>query len=277
MLTMSEYSQTTNSEQQKLTGVGGWLVLVIIGLFASVLWNIYDLTVLFDGSMSDIDLLGSHGADTNSFYLSLFIEAIWVVMKVVFLVLIFSRNVNTRTYAFIFYGGMIVTTLAYIAALSAFASSLGAAGAEVQTLTQSLTRGIGSSIIWIIYWARSKRVKYTFSKAAVSPPPMEYSQRNPFSKEVLIPPPVEHSQRSNNVECLICERHLAVLTPPPMGHSQPSAPPVVYGSVSSSAAYIPPPQTEPSETPPCCERCGSRLPDEGAFCENCGAVFSRQA
>jgi hypothetical protein len=233
MLIMSEYSQTTNSEEQRLTGVGGWLVLVIIGLFASAVLNIYDLTALFDGSMSDIDLLGSHGADTSSFYLSLFIEAIWVVMEVVFLILIFSRNTNTRTYAFFFYGGMIVTTLVYIALLSAFASSLGAAGAEIQTLTQSLARGIGSSIIWIIYWARSKRVKYTFSKAVVSPPPVE--------------------------------------------HSLPSVPPAAHNSVSSSAAYIPSPQTEPSEIPAHCERCGSRLPDEGAFCENCGAAFSRQA
>jgi hypothetical protein len=172
---MDEYS-----EEQKLTGVGGWLVFIIIGLIISILWNFYDLTALFDGSLNGIDLLASYGVDTLSFYIAIFIEVIWVVMEIVFLILIFTRSANTRGYAFFFYGGMIATTLVYVVAFSAFESSINemagyAVISESQTLAQNLSRGIGWSIVWMIYWARSKRVKHTFSKATSTPQPVAYS------------------------------------------------------------------------------------------------------
>jgi hypothetical protein len=53
-MAMNDYSQTANSKEVRPIGIGGWLVLIIIGLFASILLNLYGLISLFGNTVNTV-------------------------------------------------------------------------------------------------------------------------------------------------------------------------------------------------------------------------------
>jgi hypothetical protein len=255
-------------DEKYLTGIGGWLIFIIIGLMVSILLNLYDLSGLLGSSLSDISLLEEAGVDAWLLYMGFVLEGLGMVLTVVFLIFIFSKNPHTRAYAFFYYGAAIVLALANFALYSMLVSSLNKAFGytmdqdSILTL-QTILQGIGWSIVWMVYWARSKRVKYTFRTAVPLQPPMGFTPPSPDAAVVNLggngftyPPPGD------------------VVSPGSNGFAYPP-PGDVVSPGSNGFAYPPSAQPLSGKTPRVCERCGSRLPDEVGFCRNCGFPVSR--
>jgi hypothetical protein len=113
----------TTKKEIEPKGIGGWLILPIIGIFLTILLNLFDLGNLY-----------SEG------YLILSLIAIgFIVFSIILLVSIFKEKKLARNLGIIFY-----------------AIALG-----VNILSFNFPWAIGN-LIWLLYFVNSKRVKNTF-------------------------------------------------------------------------------------------------------------------
>lgn len=160
-------------KDQKLKGLGGWLVLVILGLFASALYQIHgiytDINLFTNGtitflsdSSSQVYIPGFSGA--LKFEL---IAQILFLVSAIYLIYLFFRKSSKFSKYYVLYlvAFAIYAILAYIITSSLSISYEGIRETVEAALSEQASqvgRVIISALIWGLYMKKSKRVKMTF-------------------------------------------------------------------------------------------------------------------
>lgn len=130
-----------------LNGIGGWLILFIIGQFATGLYG----TVSF---ISIIPYLGSSEQHNAFFTLSVVVGILLVFIgSIAILYCIFSRNILFRKLFII----QNVSMLVFLFFFCAYANSFG-----ITYDLSGTSSSIISALIWLTYLYRSKRIRNTF-------------------------------------------------------------------------------------------------------------------
>ncbi|MDQ3008003.1 MAG: DUF2569 family protein [bacterium] len=156
-----EVSEQT-AQNKVNTGLGGWLIIVGISLILGLIFLLFGLIEYFPLLSEDYDIPG---------YLTLlqfefFTSFIFVVFSIYLINLYFKKNINFPKSYILF-----LVTYSLYAILDHFLlASLEAPSSEAQqlindTLSENLSTVSGtivSSVIWIAYMNKSKRVKGTF-------------------------------------------------------------------------------------------------------------------
>jgi len=171
---LKEKDASSNKEEiSKYKGLRGWLILVIIGLFATVLWQaygVYESITLFTDGTVDVLSNPASGAYIPGFVRALkfeFItEILFLIFAVYFIFLFFKKSRKfPKYYVFLLVASVVYVVLDYI-----ILSSLTVSSSEMkQVIDEVLSEGeteIGrtviTAIIWGLYMTKSKRVKVTF-------------------------------------------------------------------------------------------------------------------
>ena len=130
-------SKKLKGKEEKIQGLGGWLILPIIGLFISILVLLSDLSTV----LSTYEMSG---------YIAFvcLLDIVWLSLAIISLVMIFRKKSSTPQWVIGFYITSIVLTT-FVAIISGDYYS-------------RLPAQIIGSIIWISYFLKSKRVKNTF-------------------------------------------------------------------------------------------------------------------
>jgi len=157
---------------KNLESLDGWLILVIIGLFLTIFWQlsgIYDSIVMFNNGT--IELLSSPLSD---FYISgyadllkfEFIATILFLILVTYLVfLFFKKSKKFPKYYILFWIASIVFVIIDYIILSSLIIPIEMKQIINESLTEAETemgRTVITSIIWILYIIKSKKVKAIF-------------------------------------------------------------------------------------------------------------------
>ncbi len=170
------------------SGLGGWLVLPIIGLFGAILWNAAYLFGTIAPSLDTWSVLTTPG---NEFYHSLwaptlvfetFVTVVLMAAPIGLLVLLFQKRRILPALMVAFYGFLSLTSvidaILMISFVAPWSTSIGDpeyAAAATSDAGQLIFRAIVLAAVWIPYFLVSKRVKNTFvgppSKARVLVPP----------------------------------------------------------------------------------------------------------
>ncbi|MCC6244923.1 MAG: DUF2569 family protein [Gemmatimonadaceae bacterium] len=151
-------------EALELTGVSGWLVLFVIG----------QVLVFGSGLYSLCADMVAYGSGTLTFtarqwaYLVVYdgVSGASSVAALVLLALIFGTHHATRRVALIVLPLNLIFQVVREVALGMVTESAGGTptATENQESSLSLGRLIFYSIVWTVYWWRSRRVRHTFSK-----------------------------------------------------------------------------------------------------------------
>ena len=168
------YKEEKNElHQSQYQGLGGWLVLVGIGLFLTVgsqRFGIYQsLSLFIDGTVYILSTPGSGAyiaGYTNALYFELVAEIVFLLGAVYLIRLYFKKDKRFPNYYMIFLGSFVVFIIIDCIILSLFSSS----SLEIQQFldellseqTMEIFQIIVSTIIWCSYMKVSKRVKATF-------------------------------------------------------------------------------------------------------------------
>jgi Protein of unknown function (DUF2569) len=155
------------NEQDNLEGIGGWLILITIGIIVTPIRIIIFLTETYSEVLSTEvwDVLTTQGGEAYSplwapilvgeFLINSGIALAWLYMAYLF----FSKKIAFPKW----YISLAVFSLAFIIA-DAFAVKLAAPSAQVFNgdTVNELMRGFFMVLIWVPYMLKSKRVKATF-------------------------------------------------------------------------------------------------------------------
>lgn len=161
-----------NVFEKNLKGLGGWLVLVILGLFTSVAfqaYSLYDSLIAFtDGT---VDFLSDPSSEAyipgyTSFLKFEFIASILLLGAGVYLIyLFFKKSIRFPRY----YVSFLIFAVVYLfidyvllSSVSVSADIRQAVDDILSEQTQELGRSVISAVIWTSYMWESKRVKATF-------------------------------------------------------------------------------------------------------------------
>lgn len=158
--------------RKSLEGLGGWLVLVVIGLFIATSFQVYgayqSVTMFSDGTVQFLSNPASEVYIPN--YGGLlkfeFIAEIFFLMAGIYLIwLFFKRDRKFPKY----YIWFLVASAVYVVLDYILIASISAAPEVQQLLDTALTEQIGeigrtviSSVVWGSYIMKSRRVKATF-------------------------------------------------------------------------------------------------------------------
>lgn len=165
-----------NSNKKKISqykGLGGWLILVIIGLFAIVLWQTYgvyeSITLFTDGRVEILSnpatkayIPGYAGALKFEFIA----EILFLVFAVYLIFLFFKKSKKFPKY----YVPFLIASVVYVVLDYIILSSLTVSSNEMKQVIDGVLSEQGTeigraaitAIIWGLYMTRSKRVKATF-------------------------------------------------------------------------------------------------------------------
>lgn len=148
-------------------GLGGWLILVIVGLVISPIRISYflattHLPLFYDGTWVELTTFGTNSYDP--FWAPLLIfevvgNVITIVLAIVTLMFVLRRSRHAPRLAIIW----LAFTAGFVA-VDYFAANLipaVAAQADVENIKE-LVRSLVAAGIWIPYFLRSERVKATF-------------------------------------------------------------------------------------------------------------------
>jgi hypothetical protein len=134
----------TETEEEKYKGLNGWLILVIIGLFLSLLQN---LITIFSDNTDAFDLFGS-----------LFVGSGFIFLNVYLIYLFFKKSIFFPKYYAIYLLSLLIVSIVSLVVSSKLGIPLtGEEGEEIG-------RAIISSLIWVPYIFLSRRVKVTFTE-----------------------------------------------------------------------------------------------------------------
>lgn len=151
-------SLTVSSEPK---GIGGWLVLVAIGLIVSPIRLAYSIIVDYLPQINSSEWATlNFPAFKNLFYGELVINSLFVVFAIVLLVLFFSEDRRFPKYMIAFY----IANLTFVIADFAIASfhPLIRLAANPEGGIMEVVRSVAAAAIWIPYFLVSQRVKNTF-------------------------------------------------------------------------------------------------------------------
>ena len=158
--------------EKNLKGLGGWLVLVILGLFVTVLFTAYgayeSITLFTDGSVgflsnpsSEVYVPGYGGM----LKFKLIAELLFLAAGVYLIYLFFKKSRKFPTYYFPFLWIVVI----YAIVDYALVASISVSGEVQQILDEALSetggeigRAVIAALIWGTYIKKSKRVKATF-------------------------------------------------------------------------------------------------------------------
>ncbi len=160
------------TSEKNLKGLGGWLVLVILGLFVSVLFQAYgayeSVTMFTDGTVeflsdpsSEVYIPGYGGLIKFEFIAGI----IFLVAGIYLIYLFFKKSEKFPRY----YVPFLVVSVIYAILDYALLSSVSVSGEVQQVINDTLSeqgseigRAVIGALIWGAYMKRSKRVKATF-------------------------------------------------------------------------------------------------------------------
>lgn len=190
------------------TGLGGWLVRPIIGLFATPLLNILALvtTILPMREPETWARLTTPGSEMYHvlfaplFYAEAIMACLFTVVSLAALPFVFRKSYLLPRLMIALYSVSAVWNIVDLALTSKVASDLSLAGAESWG-----PRGIASvvfAVIWVLYFLRSRRVKATFvrpwpasrgAKQAATVATVPVPQTDPRGPEMLPSPSVSNA------------------------------------------------------------------------------------
>ncbi len=166
-------NKKVNNDKPQHEGLGGWLVLVIIGLFATILWSAYavyeSITLITNGAVELLTNPAS-GAYTPG-YIGVwkfeFIAGILFFVFAVYLVFLFFKKSRKfpKYYILFLIAPVMCAVLDYIIWSSLTISSSEIKQVVDDTLPERGTeigRAVIVAIVWGLYITKSKRVKATF-------------------------------------------------------------------------------------------------------------------
>lgn len=147
--------------------IGGWLYLVGFGLFISpfiIVYGIFDTLSLVSDGLDEIDSLAPGLA--GAIWFELILDTV-LFFGVVYLLMLFRARKKEFKKYYVWYLGI---SLVYVIVDYFLVASLSAVTSEMrdilnQTLEEQIStvaRSTISSVIWIAYMLKSKRVKGTF-------------------------------------------------------------------------------------------------------------------
>jgi hypothetical protein len=160
--------ETSKTDDEELTGIGGWLILVGIGrviALPATLWIIFHTYVpqLTSGALDKLSQPGNVAYSTLWKPIILFEfynNIVLVIFEVVLLFLFFKKKKWFPKVCISMLIFSIVFTIIDAALVSKLQSSI-SISLNINPLTQ-VTKVIVSSAVWIPYFLTSKRVKNTF-------------------------------------------------------------------------------------------------------------------
>jgi len=165
---MDETAQRADGER-KLEGIGGWLILVTIGLVTSLVLMVVGLTqdvlpAFAGGAWDKLTTAGSphyHPLWAPLLIMEVSGTTFFILFSLVILVLLFMKKRFVPLVVIIF----LLANLAFVITdyLLGMNIPLVASMPDESTPTQILRQAI-SCAIWVPYFLRSKRVKNTFVK-----------------------------------------------------------------------------------------------------------------
>ncbi len=153
---------------RQVSGIGGWLILPIIGLFVTIfrLGNILLGTffpLLASGNWRPLTTPGSEHYDPLWGPLLVFEAAgnlVFLIWSVVLLILLFSKSAGFPKTMIAF----IVYNIAFLAIDMILCRHLSSMEGDLGDGSMELARTVVGALIWIPYFLRSERVKNTFTR-----------------------------------------------------------------------------------------------------------------
>ena len=160
------------AEMSRYKGLGGWLILVIIGLFATILWQaygVYESITLFTDGIVEVLSNPASGAYIPGYAGALKFEFIAEILFLAFAVylvfLFFKKSKKFPKY----YVPFLIASVVYVVLDYVVLSSLTIPSEMRQVVDEILSergteiaRTAIVAIIWGLYMTKSKRVKATF-------------------------------------------------------------------------------------------------------------------
>lgn len=152
-----EGSQTTQIDagDQKLTGIRGWLIVVVIGFVSTIILSLYNISKI----STLISRISSNAASKMipALYFEMTGFAVSAFALILALIFMFSKKAFFPKYIITLY---VMTAIFNITDIL-WALSL---GSKPESLGLSVVQAILPCIIWCSYFTLSKRVKNTFVK-----------------------------------------------------------------------------------------------------------------
>ncbi len=127
--------QKTAKKEEKVSGIGGWLIIPIIGMFYSIIVIIIDI-------LDALSLIGEYSIEW-----ALFLDLGLLVLIGFTLYFIFTKSKKAPVFAIIYLWAIFVNNLIVSSLLEDYSP---------------LLIYLGAAIVWTIYFVKSKRVKNTF-------------------------------------------------------------------------------------------------------------------
>lgn len=154
----------SDNQNKDIKGLGGWLILVCIGMFGSLLVTVYNLSIF----VPVFRYSTWHKLSESQFYHPLLkptlifefsANSIRIILLIVMLILFFMQKKIFPKLAIINYAYCIIVVIVD----SALAASIPALASDGSSITD-IFRNIIAAAIWIPYFLTSVRVKNTFIK-----------------------------------------------------------------------------------------------------------------
>lgn len=161
------------AEVSRYKGLGGWLILVIIGLFATVLWQaygVYESIILFTDGTVEVLSNPASGAYIPGYAGALKFEFITEILFLAFaaylIFLFFKKSKKFPKY----YVPFLIASVVYVVLDYIILSSLTIPSSEMKQVVDEILSEQGTeigraaiaAIVWGLYMTKSKRVKATF-------------------------------------------------------------------------------------------------------------------
>lgn len=169
----NESGRLSEEEVSRYKGLGGWLILVIIGLFLTVIFQVYGVfesITLFTGGTVEVLSNPASGAHipgyAGALKFELVAEILFLAYAVYLIFLFFKKSKKFPKY----YVTFLIASVVYVVLDYLILSSLTVSSSEMKQVIDETLSGQGTeigrtvipAIIWGLYITKSKRAKATF-------------------------------------------------------------------------------------------------------------------
>ncbi len=176
-----QYDVEARDKDPKGKSIGGWLILIAIGLIFTPLRILYDMfsgDSYFDAyTWTALWATEGLGGKPLVFFIGfeLFVNIAFFIFSIILIILFFERRTIVPRLMIFFYGLSLVFVVFDTVVASVFSEAIALGEAELQDSYGEILKGFVRCAIWIPYFTISERVKETFVKRApgYTPPPTE--------------------------------------------------------------------------------------------------------